>query len=641
MLSALPPGMSVRATLEADPSGFTGRVNTARFSAGDLQATKASSFRANWQAQLASANSEDASSEDTAACTTEDPSSFLPPTSPFVLSASAAVLPASPVALPCSASAGAGAVVKSDPASLDLDFPGSNGALANSPERHDLVPLTTSVASGRKSSSLRGHEAASVIREGSGKSDAHDGSNQWGATSIGVVPTEIAFQIPQPQIALSSQNELSAQKAKSLSANLDEDAVPSPNLAERQSAGANFIVPVTRPAVGPGASFDVHMADAGGNALAAARMSITESNPEPKVVAARPERLSDPASADQKAIRNAELSKFTEQGNSTNDINPNTRILQGGSSASSTGANDQLEVSLAQPGNVSEAQRWIRTAGSTRNEGTGGSSTPPQAKSLDPIRDANLPPELQRQIPNTGSAAPAGSNTPAKYSSSRIAANSDRAQSVKQFLPGSAETFTPHSLSVSHFSESMEAGIVVPKDPGSIPHDIRLQDPFTALESGSKVGNGTLGGLRGGHIQAEAGYQDPVLGWVGVRAEASGGMVHATLVPPTQIAAEALSGHIAGLHTYLAENHTPVETLNLALLGRDSQEMAQSPGQGMQHGAGQHAGHDSASQPEKDSQSLMHAINSDASRTVSLSNDVLAQSNVSKKSGGRYISVVA
>ena len=101
-----------------------------------------------------------------------------------------------------------------------------------------------------------------------------------------------------------------------------------------------------------------------------------------------------------------------------------------------------------------------------------------------------------------------------------------------------------------------------------------------------------------------------------------------------RIAAEALSGHIAGLHTYLAENHTPVETLNLASFGRDSQDMTQSTGQGMQHGAGQHAGHDNASQPEQDSQSLRHAINRDASRTVSLSNDVARAEQREQKVGG-------
>jgi len=168
-----------------------------------------------------------------------------------------------------------------------------------------------------------------------------------------------------------------------------------------------------------------------------------------------------------------------------------------------------------------------------------------------------------------------------------------------------------------------------------------MQEAFTALESGNRAENGTFGWSRGGHIQAEAGYQDPVLGWVGVRAVTSGGIVHATLVPPSQDAAQALSGHMAGLHTYLAENHTPVETLNLAPLGRDSQDMTQNTGQGMHHGAGQHAGHDNVSEPAQDSQSSRHAIGRDTPRTTSISNEAPTLSSAARKSRGTHISVMA
>jgi len=92
--------------------------------------------------------------------------------------------------------------------------------------------------------------------------------------------------------------------------------------------------------------------------------------------------------------------------------------------------------------------------------------------------------------------------------------------------------------------------------------------------------------------RVEAGYQDPALGWVGVRADSSGGVIHAQLVPRSADAAQALGGHLAGLNSYLAEHHTSVDTLAVASLesgwsGLDSG--GQGAGSGMQQGAGQQA----------------------------------------------------
>jgi hypothetical protein len=92
--------------------------------------------------------------------------------------------------------------------------------------------------------------------------------------------------------------------------------------------------------------------------------------------------------------------------------------------------------------------------------------------------------------------------------------------------------------------------------------------------------------------RAEAGYQDPALGWVSVRADSSGGVIHAQLVPGSADAAQALGGHLAGLNSYLAEHHTSVETLAVASpesgwSGLDSG--SQGAGAGTQQGAGQQA----------------------------------------------------
>jgi hypothetical protein len=94
--------------------------------------------------------------------------------------------------------------------------------------------------------------------------------------------------------------------------------------------------------------------------------------------------------------------------------------------------------------------------------------------------------------------------------------------------------------------------------------------------------------IHAGTQRAEAGYQDPALGWVGVRADLSGGGVHAQLVPGSTDAAQALGSHLAGLNAYLAEHHTPVETLTLAAPESGSSGLSgQGAGEGTQQGAGQ------------------------------------------------------
>ena len=113
-------------------------------------------------------------------------------------------------------------------------------------------------------------------------------------------------------------------------------------------------------------------------------------------------------------------------------------------------------------------------------------------------------------------------------------------------------------------------------------------DPFQSLDSEAAPGAPTW--THAASHQAEAGFQDPSLGWIGVRADLSGGAVHASLMPGSAQAAQELGKHVDGLNTYLAEQRTPVETLGVAA------PLTKSPsdlgfGQGMQQGGGQqHAG---------------------------------------------------
>jgi len=60
--------------------------------------------------------------------------------------------------------------------------------------------------------------------------------------------------------------------------------------------------------------------------------------------------------------------------------------------------------------------------------------------------------------------------------------------------------------------------------------------------------------------------------------------VHAAVVPGSAEAAQALSGHMAGLSAYLADEHAPVATLTMA--HPDASTMDAGVGQNSQQGSG-------------------------------------------------------
>lgn len=88
------------------------------------------------------------------------------------------------------------------------------------------------------------------------------------------------------------------------------------------------------------------------------------------------------------------------------------------------------------------------------------------------------------------------------------------------------------------------------------------RETFAALDAGPAAG--TPNWIHAGTQQAEAGFQDPALGWVGVRADLGAGGIHATIVPGSVEAAQLLGGHLAGLDAHLAAEHIPVDSLRMA-----------------------------------------------------------------------------
>ena len=107
--------------------------------------------------------------------------------------------------------------------------------------------------------------------------------------------------------------------------------------------------------------------------------------------------------------------------------------------------------------------------------------------------------------------------------------------------------------------------------------------------------------------QAEAGFHDASLGWVGVRADLNGGGVHASLVPSSVEAAAELGKHMDGLNSYLVEQHTPVDSLVMAAATERGSSADHSLGQGMQQGAGQGGNHGANQGQSHSTQQQNHA----------------------------------
>jgi hypothetical protein len=169
----------------------------------------------------------------------------------------------------------------------------------------------------------------------------------------------------------------------------------------------------------------------------------------------------------------------------------------------------------------------------------------------------------------------------------------------------------------------------------------RSQDAFAGLDAGASA----PAWIHAGAQRAEAGFNDPALGWVGVRAGLEGGVVHAAVVPGSVEAAQALSGHIAGLNAHLAEHRIPVEALSMAApAGRD---WGAGPDQGNPHHQGQGSSQQGAAGEFEAEHRGPVGAGSEASRPPSASEWGRAMSGPSIGAGsshsiaGGHISVIA
>jgi hypothetical protein len=116
----------------------------------------------------------------------------------------------------------------------------------------------------------------------------------------------------------------------------------------------------------------------------------------------------------------------------------------------------------------------------------------------------------------------------------------------------SAPSYASANVSRSALSTSSE----------SIERAKTVSETFEAIDAQDQIpaSQWTLSGSR----RAEAGFQDPSLGWVSVRAQAGTGGIHATLVPASDVAGEALNTHLAGLNAHVTPRYEHLNPITLA-----------------------------------------------------------------------------
>jgi hypothetical protein len=161
---------------------------------------------------------------------------------------------------------------------------------------------------------------------------------------------------------------------------------------------------------------------------------------------------------------------------------------------------------------------------------------------------------------------------------------------------------------------------------------------FSAMDGANNQVHATW--IHAGAHQAEAGFEDPALGWVSVKAGLNAGGISAMVVPGSAEASQSLGAHMAGLHDFLAEQHTPVDSLTLGTV-QDSGGDA-----GANQNLNQHPQHQGR-QPSENvtgNSAALEPIATGSSSTLTAERTGLSPGEIpaiDPGSSGRYISVLA
>lgn len=197
----------------------------------------------------------------------------------------------------------------------------------------------------------------------------------------------------------------------------------------------------------------------------------------------------------------------------------------------------------------------------------------------------------------------------------------------------------PNAPAESHAPVGLHGGIHPTDENGPAINTMSTassHEAFAALDA--EPGKGAPAWLHAGAHHAEAGFNDPELGWVGVRADMGPGGVHAAIVPGSGNAAQTLSGHIAGLNAHLAAEHVSVESLRLATATGNESQGAMQQGTAQNHEQGERESRASGA-PATGGALSNSAASAENDRGIGATGES-AQPSIDLNGSGSHISVV-
>lgn len=191
-----------------------------------------------------------------------------------------------------------------------------------------------------------------------------------------------------------------------------------------------------------------------------------------------------------------------------------------------------------------------------------------------------------------------------------------------------------------HSVSGAQGGIHTEEGAGSLSRTSGINGPSSVQQSFAALDGGDGGmatkWMHVGKGKAEAGFEDPTLGWVNVRAQVSSGGVHAIVVPSSSEAAQSLGGHLFGLSAYLSEHRTPVETLTIVSPDNHARQnaMEQSGEQQSGQGTGESLGREESVNGGKPTERSPSSTPTEEDGTPNMLQQPVA-------GGGMHVSVVA
>ena len=239
-------------------------------------------------------------------------------------------------------------------------------------------------------------------------------------------------------------------------------------------------------------------------------------------------------------------------------------------------------------------------------------------------------------IPSKGMQSGSPSTPSAQLSSADLATDQvlhnalSRSGQLSQQQPDASFLHASPVQSTSNREADTTLPSQTPSSPGS---STSVHQTFAALDAEHDAAISKW--VHAGRNTAEAGFEDPALGWVGVRAQAGPSGVHATVVPISADAAQSLGAHLSGLSSYLSEHRTAVETVTMS--APDSSPGQHSTGQRGGNPSGQDTDRSGIPHPAENTDSASHTPQS----AVAWENSGTTVGAQLTARGGIYVSVLA